>query len=431
MTGDLWDLGTERAFLGAVWHSAGKVLSDTEIVEDDFQHWPHRRLWAAFSAMWAEGAPFDLATVRQHCGDDFPRVNEALVEIVSSGVVGQSANWHANVLMRLTAHRRAVEAATRITQIATGEMEADELAEFARQQIDQATADRGLVPAETWEQQLDRAQARWRTPVTDAIKTHWDDLDELLSGGGLRPGHLTVIGARPGVGKSLVATVLAGRAAATGHGVYFASVEMSSEELTDRIAAAASMIPLSDLTNRTLTDDQVRQMEAALSRIRHWPLTIDDRVSSVAHVKRGVRTASRDPRGLGLVIVDYLQLMEPAEKGGRTPRHEQVAGMSRAMKLLAREFSVPVVLLSQLNRNSTQRESRQPVISDLRESGAVEQDADEIILLHRDDDDADLAGHIQLHLAKNRHGSTGYVRLRFRPQISRIENAPYYGVDIA
>ena len=417
----LWDLATERAFLGAVWQSAGRAMSDTEITVEDFQHGPHRRLFQAFVEMHANGTPFDAAGVHTALGNDVPQVAPSLAEVVTVGVAAASAGWYADTLIRYTTHRRAVEAAARITQKANGQVDPDELAEFARGQIDQAMTPRGSTPVETWIEQLDRAESRWQTPVTDAIPTGWHDLDELLSGGGLRPGHLTVVGARPGVGKSLVATMLAGKTAAAGHGVYFASVEMSSDELTDRIAAAATGVPLSDITNRSLSNEQIQSMKPALKRIASWPLTLDDRVSTVAHIKRGARNKTRESSGLGLVIVDYLQLLASPDTG-KIPRHEVVAGMSRSMKLMAREFNVPVVLLSQLNRGSVQRESKQPMISDLRESGAVEQDADEIILLHRDEDDADLAGQIQLHLAKNRHAATGIVRLAWKPYVSRITN---------
>lgn len=425
---ELHDLTAERMFLGAVWHSAGRVLDDTLIVAEDFWHQPHRHLLRAFTKMRASGAPFDASGVRAAvAAADLAQVLGSLPEVVTSGAVPQSAGWHANVLIRLAAHRRVVEAAVRVTQVADGEREPDELAEFVRSEIDTAVALRDAVPAESWEDHLAQALTRWVSPVQDAIPTGWHDLDELLSGGGLRPGHLTVVGARPGVGKSLVGTMLAGRTAAAGHGVYFASAEMSSAELVDRIAAAYTGVDLKDLTNRTLNEGQLGQLQRAIDRIGRWPLRLDDQVSTVADIRRGARTTTRQPAGLGLVIVDYLQLLDAPNPGGRTPRHEQVAAMSRSMKLLAREFNVPVVLLSQLNRGSTQRADKQPLISDLRESGAVEQDADEIVLLHRDEEDANLAGQIQLHLAKNRHGPTGTVLLRWQPYISRITNPSNVG----
>lgn len=422
----LVNLDAELAYLGAVWHSAGRVLADHELDLDDFQHEPHRLLYIAMRDLWESGAPLDAASLIAALGGGAERAKVAMTEMVTSGAVPQSAGWHANVLARLTTHRRIVEAATRIAQAATGGMDAEDITEFARGTLDAASQPRDVLPADSWTGALERATVRWQTPVGDAIPTGWHELDEMLSGGGLRPGHLTVIGARPGVGKSLVATMLAGHTAAGGHGVYFGSVEMSADELTDRIAAAATGVNLADLANRRLNAEQVDGMQSALQRIRKWPLTIDDQVQTVAHIKRGIRNKTREPGGLGLIVIDYLQLLSSPD-AGKVSRQEVVSAMSRSMKLLAREHKVPVVLLAQLNRESTRRESKLPAIHDLRESGAVEQDSDEIILLHRDDDDPELAGQIQLHLAKNRHGPTGFVRLRWQPYISRITNPTNYG----
>ncbi len=416
----LYDHDSEMRLLGAIWYSGGRLLDgDLQLSADDFHLPAHERLWNALCALHTSGAPWDILALLQELGEDAERVPVA--SLTTAATVPQSAGWYANVLTQHTARRAAVGAATRIHQAAHGGMEADELAEFARAEIDKAAQPRAAAPVDTWDTHIDRALTRWTNPVVDAIATGWHDLDELLSGGGLRPGHLTVVGARPGVGKSLVATMLAGRTAAAGHGVYFASVEMSSDELTDRIAAAATGVNLADLTNRTLSAEQVDKLGAGMDRLRKWPLTLDDRVSTIAQLRRGARNQTRTPAGLGMIIVDYLQLLsDPTAKTDK--RHELVAAMSRSLKLLAKEHHVPVVLLSQLNRGSTQRENKRPLISDLRESGAVEQDADEIILLHRDDDDPDLAGHIELHLAKNRHGQTGYVHLRWEPYVSRITN---------
>lgn len=420
---ELWDLQAERMWLGAVWHSQGAVLDDTTVTADDIWHPAHQTLHNALCRLRSDGAPMDYASVSQALGDDLRGVGDALTAVVTSGAVPQSARWHANTLNKLTAHRRLVEAATRLHQAANGEREPDELAEFARAEIDRAIDTAGSGERRTWAEITTQSLTRWTQPIDDAIATGWTDLDMLLSGGGLRPGHLTVVGARPGVGKSLVATMLVGRTAAAGRGVYFASVEMSADELTDRIAAASTGVNLADLTNRTLTPDQLDQLQAGVDRIGPWPLDIDDHATSVNHIRAGARRWKKRPHGLGLVVIDYLQLLSNGAPTG-TSRQQVVSEMSRALKLLAKELDVPVVLLSQLNRKSEERADKRPAISDLRESGAVEQDADEIILLHRNDEDPDLAGKIEYNLAKNRHGPTGSVHLRWQPYISRITDLP-------
>jgi replicative DNA helicase len=423
---DLTNHDAERMWLGTVYCSAGRVLADTDVRPDDLQHHPHRLLLRAFTDMWHAGEPFDEATVLPRLGADAARTQQSLFAVINSQTVPQWAHHYARILLDLSTRRALLEAATRLAQAATGDLDTEELTDFARAQIDAATATRGARSATGWDDLIGRALDRWTTPVTDAVPTGWRDLDGLLSGRGLRPGHITVIGARTGVGKSLVATMLAGSAASRGHGVYFASVEMSADELTDRIAAAATGIPLADLSNGLMTADQLADAQDAVERVLKYPLTVDDTVQTVAHLRRGVRAKTRQPGGLGLVIVDYLQLMV-AGAGRDAPRQEQVSAMSRAIKLMAREHHVPVVLLAQLNRDSV-RDGKPPAVHHLRESGAVEQDADEIILLHRDDDDPDLAGMVQLHLAKNRHGPTGKVLLRWQPEISRITNLRLEGI---
>lgn len=428
MTAHLADLHTERMWLGAVWHSAGRALDTTTVGPDDLTHTPHRLLHSAMLRMHATGTPFDAAGIARALGDDLPRAADALTEIATSGAVPQSAGWHANVITRLATHRRVHEATARIAQAANGERELDDLTELARTEIDRALDVAAAHEVDDWATHLDRAAERWHTPVDDASPTGWYELDDMLSGGGLRPGHLTVIGARPGVGKSLVATMLAGYAAAQRDGgVYFASVEMSADELTDRIAAARAGVNLRDLTNRTLDAEAAGALAEKVAGMRDWPLDLDDRVTTIADIRRGARTSARRHGRLRLVIVDYLQLLDAKSSNARASRQELVSELSRSLKLLAREHQVPVVMLAQLNRSAAQRTDKQPVLTDLRESGSVEQDGDEVILLHRDENDPDLAGQIRLILAKNRHGPTGSVQLRWQPQVSRILNLPTYG----
>jgi hypothetical protein len=209
------DFHAELMWLGACWHSAGRILEDSPLTVDDFQHGPHRRLFEAFTVMHGGGVPFDAAGITRTLAADLPRAKDALAEVVTCGAVPQSAGWHANVLTRLSVHIAGlVEAATRIVQAANGDRDVADLAELARAEVDRALGTVATVSGrELWSAHLDRATSRWATPIADAVPTGWHDLDEMLSGGGLRPGHLTVVGARPGVGKSLVATMLAGYAA--------------------------------------------------------------------------------------------------------------------------------------------------------------------------------------------------------------------------
>lgn len=249
------------------------------------------------------------------------------------------------------------------------------------------------------------------------LPTGWADLDDMLTGG-LRPGHLVIIGARPSVGKSLVATELARQVAARGTGVLFASLEMSCDEVTNRIAASMTRVPLSTLTGGRANDEEMDRLGTLLARVADWPLHIDDRASvGVAGIRGRAGDLARTPRGLGLVVVDYLQLITPPDL--RAPREQQVASFSRALKLLAKDLGVPVVALSQINRAPMMRADKRPLMSDLRESGAIEADADEILLLHREDEDPE---ELEVNVVKNRHGETGTVYLTWMPHVGTIGN---------
>jgi replicative DNA helicase len=419
----LHDRTAETMWLGAAWYSAGRTLDDTDITAEDLWHEPHRRLLAAMTAMRTDGTPFDAAGLLRALGPDIGTCKDAMLEVTTSNAIPSAAPHHARTLTGLSVHRRVVEAAQRVTQAADGARDIDDLTELAREEIDRALNITTRSHIDNWANHIDRAATRWHTPVTDATPTGWWELDDMLSGGGLRPGHLTVVGARPGVGKSLVATMLAGyTAAARNGGIYFASVEMSADELTDRIAAAKAGVNLKSLTDRTLTADDSANLKTALEGIRDWPLDLDDHVTSIADIRRGARTCARRHGHLRLVLVDYLQLLDTKSTNRNANRAELVGELSRGLKLLARQHNVPVVMLAQLNREGAKRTDKQPVLTDLRESGSVEQDGDEVILLHRDDNDPDLAGQIRLILAKNRHGPTGHVQLRWLPQQSRILN---------
>jgi replicative DNA helicase len=224
--------------------------------------------------------------------------------------------------------------------------------------------------------------------------------------------------------NSLMGTELAGNVAAVGAGVLFSSLEMSAAEVTDRIASSKTKVPLATLTGGLATDEQMDDLARFLTRAVDWPLEIDDRAGvGVAAIRGRARDLTRRPRGLGLVIVDYLQLVAPTDR--RAPREQQVASVSRGLKLLARDLAVPVVALSQVNRGPSSRENKRPVMSDLRESGAIEADADEIWLLHRDDEQ--MPGELEVNVVKNRHGATGVVNLGWHPWTGRVTNITYQG----
>lgn len=419
------DLNAERSLLGACL-SGGTALDEAveQLRPEDFYRPAHGELFAAMVAMRDTSREVDPITLADHLGNRLIKLGGApyLADLLGSVVVATNAGYHAEIIAGKAIRRRLLEAGQRAQQLAHTAGDPAEVVERARAALDAVAADaRGDVRAEDIDDLLDRALDRYSAAAPPALATGLVDLDDLM-GGGLRPGTLTVIGARPGVGKSVVGCCVPTYAAIHGHGALIVSLEMPAAELTDRVVANLGSVNLDRLTRHTLDDRDWGAVESAARRLRGLPLAVvDEPHLGLTGIRSLARDRARTARGLALIVVDYLGLVRPADP--RLPRQEQVAGISRGLKLLAKELHVPVLALHQLNRQSEMRSGRRPVLSDLRESGAVEQDADAVWLLHRDDADEERRFELEVHVAKNRHGRTGSVFLQWMPQYARVGSA--------
>ncbi|MFJ9101356.1 replicative DNA helicase [Streptomyces sp. NPDC102405] len=269
---------------------------------------------------------------------------------------------------------------------------------------------------------IDGSIERATTPPTndDRIPTGFIDLDSLFCGG-WAPGQLVVVGARPAMGKSTVALDFA-RAAAIRYGIptLFESLEMGKDELSDRTLSAEARIPLHHLKQGAATDEDMLRAARRVASIAAAPLWINDgALLSLPTLRARIRNLVRT-KGLRLVIVDYLQLMQAPRAENR---QQAVAEISRNLKLIAKDFGITVIVLCQLNRGPEQRTEKKPMVSDLRESGAIEQDADIVILLHRDDayeKESPRAGEADLIVGKHRGGPTATITTAFQGHYSRF-----------
>jgi replicative DNA helicase len=414
----------EQRVIGAVIHSAGRVLDELQLTEDDFSDPNHARLWKAVNAYRQTGKPLtdDLFAgyLRQH---NAMELLPALGECLSGVVVPQQAAHFAD-LVRLARKRRSIAAAgAAFQQLAAtpGDFELDELFAQASAQFDRFIRPEettgGLVTlADSVSHALDQ---RWGKPDTSYLPTGWRELDERLNGG-LRPGHLVIVGARPSVGKSFVGTGLARYAASRGNPVLFHSLEMGAHELTDRVIAPLAPVTLSTLNAGAASPEELDRLGDRIARdeVFSWPLYIDDRSNiTLAGISGRARDLKRKGQ-LSLIIVDYLQLITPADR--KVPREQQVASFSRGLKLLAKELDVPIVALAQVNRGANDKE--RPRMHHLRESGSIEADADEILLLHVSDE-PDMYGQLEIIVEKNRHGSKGSLQLQFLPTAGLLADA--------
>lgn len=250
-----------------------------------------------------------------------------------------------------------------------------------------------------------------------AISTGFQDLDFKL-GGGLEGGQLIVVAARPAMGKSALAVQLAENIQHDNGAAVIFSCEMPNAQIVDRIISAHSKIPSDRLRNGKFTEDDFTGMVASIPKLKELNLLVDDRSFTINQISAKSRTIKRK-HGLSVIVVDYLQLLE----GSGDIREQQIASISRGLKQLAIELNVPIIALSQLNRKLEERADKRPKMSDIRESGAIEQDADLILGIYRDEEynpDSTDRGTAELLILKNRSGSTGRVRLTFMGEFTRF-----------
>jgi replicative DNA helicase len=433
-----YDLYAEQSVLGGMLLSADAIGEVTEtIAAGDFYKPAHQVIYDTILGMYGRGEPADPITVVAELDrtGELRRVGGApyLHTLLQTVPTAANAGFYADIVAEKAQLRRLLQAGVRITQLGhTGTHGADlaELLDRAQAALDAVTDTR---PATGYTLLADMRTARMAAlddvqagRVEPGLPTGYHDLDHLT--GGLKPGQLILIAGRPALGKSTVALDMA-RAASLHHGrttVIF-SLEMSAAELWARIVAAEAKVRLHDLhTPHTLTPaDYHRITTTALDRIATGgPLIIDDTPNITITQIRAKARRIKARHGLDLIILDYIQLMT----GGRRTENRQVevAEFSRQLKILAKELDVPVIALSQLNRGPEQRHDKRPLLGDLRESGALEQDADLVLLLHRPElhepDDSPRRGEADLILAKHRNGPTTTVTLAAQLHYTRFSN---------
>ena len=262
--------------------------------------------------------------------------------------------------------------------------------------------------------------------AVSGIATHYYDLDEYTSG--LQRGELIIIAGRPGMGKTAFALNIAENIALQNKlAVVVFSLEMTGEQLVQRLLSSSARVDQGKIKRGDLTHHEMDQLYTAVSKLRSSPIHIAESPGiNVIDLRARVRRLKEQLGDLGLVVIDYVQIMSSIRDSRNSNRAQELADISRSLKALALELSVPIVLLSQLNRDVENRQDKRPNIADLRESGALEQDADIILLLYRDDyynPESRDKGFAEVHVAKNRSGSTGTVKLSFSGKYTRFENA--------
>ncbi|RJO61460.1 replicative DNA helicase [candidate division WS5 bacterium] len=422
----------EVSVLGAILLEKDAIIKVADILnEDDFYSDTHRIIYANMVELFEEHQPIDLITLTEKL-----KKKKVLEEVGGAGYISTLVNsvpsaanivHYAKIIADKALLRRLIESSSSITNLAYNEKEdTSKVLDEAEQRIFQV-AEKHLkgkfisiknILEDSFERidELHKDKDKLR-----GIPTGFKGLDNILAG--LQPSDLIVIAARPSVGKTSLALNIAEYVAGKeGTPVALFSLEMSKEQLVDRLLASEAKVDSWKLRTGHLDDDDFPKIGRAMATLSEAPLFIDDSpLINVLEMRTKARRLQAE-KGLGLIIIDYLQLMQ-----GKNPenRVQEISAISRELKGLARELSVPVIALSQLSRAVEARPDKRPILSDLRESGSIEQDADVVMFIYRDElynSDTEKKGIAEVIIRKHRNGPIGSVELFFREEQTAFRN---------
>jgi len=431
------NLSAEEAVLGGILLDKEGLPKVADIVSaEDFYRPDHGQIYAACVALFEQNKPIDIVTLTEEItrSNNLEKVGGAayLSLLVANTASAANITHYAQIVQNKAVMRRLISTANAMAEDAyDGDRDALELLDDAEKKLFSVTErqlGRHFIPirdvlSESFERidELHKNKGQVR-----GVPTGFTQLDNLLAG--LQKSDLVILAARPSMGKTALALNIAVHAAAKEKiptGVF--SLEMSKEQLVDRLLTMEAMIDSWRLRTGNLEQDDFAKLNFAMGELSEAPLFLDDTpLLSALEIKAKARRLQAE-HGLGLIIVDYLQLMEGHRRGGNEMnRVQEVSDISRSLKSLARELQVPVLALSQLSRAVESRPGAKiPQLSDLRESGSIEQDADVVMFIYREEyyePDTEKKGIAQLLIRKHRNGPVGEVDLYFHPEYSRFAN---------
>lgn len=422
-------LEAEQSVLGSMLIEKDAILRATDILEPaDFYRDAHRKVFEAIVRLADRGEAVDIITVTEEL-----RRRGELEDIGGIGYISSLANMvptaanvehYARIVEEKAILRRLIEVASEVARRAySGEEEVDEILDRAENMIFSVVQGRRVrgyvhirdVLVDTYEH-IGYLYAH-KGAIT-GIPTGFTELDEMTSG--MHPSELIIIAARPSQGKTALCLNIACHAAVRRKvPVAIFSLEMSKEQLAQRMLCAEAHVNGHRLRTGLLTDDDWSRLAKALSRLSEAPILIDDTPNIPLMELRAKARRMKAEHDIGLVIIDYLQLMQG--RGRSESRQQEISEVSRSLKSLARELQVPVLALSQLSRAVEQRQDKRPLLSDLRESGSIEQDADLVAFIYHNPEEQE-SNVVELIVAKQRNGPTGSIQLVFLKDIGKFVN---------
>jgi replicative DNA helicase len=425
------DIAAEQSVIGAMLLSKDAIADVVEVLrEADFYRPAHAVVYSAILDLYGRGEPADAVTVAADLArtGELGRVGGApyLHTLVSMVPTAANAGYYGRIVREQAILRRLVEAGTRIVSMGyTGTGDVDQMVDRAQAEVydvtDRRTSEDYAPLSDIMGDALNEIEAiSNRGGEMVGVPTGFTELDKLTNG--LHPGQLIIVAARPAIGKSTLGVDIA-RAASIKHGLasVIFSLEMSRNEIVMRLLSAEAQVPLHHMRSGTMSDADWSKLASKMGTVSEAPLFIDDSPNMTLMEIRAKCRRLKQRHDLRLVVVDYLQLMTSGKRV--ESRQQEVSEFSRSLKLLAKELGVPVIAISQLNRGPEQRVDKKPMLSDLRESGSLEQDADMVVLLHREDAyerESPRAGEADFIVAKHRNGPTQTVTVAFQGHYSRF-----------
>lgn len=428
------DLGAEQGVLGGMMLSKDAIADVVEkLRSNDFYRPAHELIYEAIIDLYGRGEPADFVTVADALREkgNLEKVGGApyLADLIDAVPTAANAGFYAEIVAERATLRRLVEAGTRIVQLgfAADGGEVDAAVNEAQAQVysvtDRTKSEDYVKLSEVIEPTMDFIEMlQSHGGQVNGVPTGFAEFDELTQG--LHPGQMIIFAGRPAMGKTTLGMDVM-RSAAIHNGMASAifSLEMDRQEIMMRIMAAEAQVPMSRLRDGTVDDQDWERLARATTRFMDAPLYIDDSANMTLMEIRAKCRRLKQKADLKLVVIDYLQLMSSGKRV--ESRQQEVSEFSRALKLLAKEIEVPVIAISQLNRGNEQRTDKKPMMSDLRESGSIEQDADLIVLIHREDyyeKESARAGEADLIVAKHRNGATKTIPVAFEGHYSRFKD---------
>lgn len=429
------DIVAEKSLLGAIMLDEN-VLPEviTVLKSNDFYDEKHRDIFDAMVNLYDSHRPIDLLTLT----DELKSLKKLkgiggapyLTELSNFVPAASHAKAYADIVNKTATQRRLIKAGTEIIEKAYQDgAEVNDLVGKAEQELfavsDKVVRSDYHAMSDLLADAFDRIDNLQKNKgALRGLKTGFRDIDKKTAG--FQKGDLIIIGARPAMGKTTFAQNLAYNIASINKkGVLFFSMEMASNEIIDRMVSDVSGINNWKIRTGNISEEEFSKIGDAMAEMAEMPIYIDDTSSmTIMELRNKARRAMHD-HDIGIVIVDYLQLISGSDRYAGN-RVQEVTEISRGLKILARELSIPVIALAQLSRNVTGRDNPRPILSDLRESGSIEQDADLVMFLHRpdyykqNDDDYEETHITELIIAKHRHGEVGKIELYFHPELLRF-----------